>query len=132
VDRRWKEDEDDKCPSATATHHNSTPNHCHEPLLVGGKGVLCEKYGGLRGREDGGWRDEHRRQDGDDARDGDEQMARHALHAYEHLLIGWVVGVYGRWGQNHGDNAQQGDDDGRCFDNKGEEMKGRGGWAPMT
>jgi hypothetical protein len=25
------------------------PTHCHEPLLVGGKGVLCEKYGGLRG-----------------------------------------------------------------------------------
>jgi hypothetical protein len=49
MDHRWKEDEDNKCPSATTTHHNSTPNHCHKPLLMGGKGVLCEKYGGLRG-----------------------------------------------------------------------------------
>jgi hypothetical protein len=95
VDYRWKEDEDDKCPSATTTHHNSTPDHCHEPLLVGGKGVLCEKYGGLRRQEDGGQRDEQQQQDGDNDEDRNIQMAQHVPHAYKHLLVGWVMGVYG-------------------------------------
>jgi hypothetical protein len=57
-------------------------------------------------------------------------MAQHAPHAYEHLLVGWVMGVYGQWGQNHGNNTQQGDDDGWCFDDKGKETKGRGDGHP--
>ena len=40
--------------------HNSTPDHHHEPLLVGWKGVLCEEWVRKRaGRHD---------------RDGDEEQ----------------------------------------------------------
>ena len=36
------------------SHHPRTQNHCHEQLLVGWKGVLCEWYG--CGMETGRWR----------------------------------------------------------------------------
>jgi hypothetical protein len=66
----------------------STPTHCHEPLLMGWKGVLCEWYRDVRGL-------------------ASREMADH--HHGQQQLRGGKGDDYSREGGKGEDNEREGD-----------------------